>query len=165
VGPYYVTICTAKRRRLLAYPIDDHLELTDLGRLTEEVWKDLPKTFPGLVVDTFVVMPDHTHGLLFLPEDGTASLSDVIRRLKAEISRQARRTGIHTEDQLWQRGYFDHVVRKDVKLDAVREYIRDNPRRWMERYAPSLDGPGPGASLRGPRDGDDRQREEHGGPE
>jgi putative transposase len=112
----------------------------------------LPGRFPGLALDAFVVMPNHVHGIaafvgagLALPVDegaassaptsgdgvarGVPTLADVIRAFKSlsaiHVNRLLRRSG-----SVWQRSYFDHVVRDDRDLERIREYTATNPLRW-----------------------------------
>jgi REP element-mobilizing transposase RayT len=104
-----------------------------IGRIVEDVWRSLPKSFPGVELDEFIVMPHHIHGLLWLPFDGSAHLEDVITRFKAEVTRLARKRGLCRNESVWQGSFFERVVRSPQKLEAVREYIRTNPERWIRR--------------------------------
>ena len=139
------------------------MRLNDAGRTIRSVWQALPGRFSGLELDAFVVMPNHVHGIaafvgagLALPGDkgaassaptsgdgvahGVPTLADVIRAFKSlsaiHVNRLLRRSG-----PLWQRGYFDHVVRDDRDLERIREYIATNPLRWaLDRENPQRTG-------------------------
>jgi REP-associated tyrosine transposase len=84
-----------------------------------------------LKIDAFVVMPDHFHAVVLL--DGKArnrpQLGAVINRFKAAVTRRARRLE-NGASEVWQRGYYDHIIRNDQDLQAIREYIEANPERW-----------------------------------
>jgi len=98
------------------------------------VWLDLPARFPSVTIDEFIVMPDHLHGIVFLPGQAGAmnlapTLGEIVRVLKAASTWQLRRSGY--PDFAWQRNYYEHVVRNEADLARVREYIRNNPAAYM----------------------------------
>lgn len=106
------------------------------------VWEALPERFPGIMVDTIIVMPDHVHGILMLgtePEIPAAhSLSDVIGGFKSisavEYGRGVRQAGWRPYDgHLWHRSFRDTIVRTERMLEAFRDYIAGNPGRWSEK--------------------------------
>lgn len=112
------------------------------------MWLDLPARFPTIGLDAFVVMPNHVHFVLFLrPSHSVApletprafrrpaydseapELGEVVRVYKAVVTYRARqeRPGFG-----WQRNYWEHVVRDERALHAIRRYIANNPRRWEQ---------------------------------
>ena len=124
-GTYFITICTHKRQRVLEIPII-HTALL-------EKWQQLPLRFPGVRLDEIVIMPDHVHGILWL--DGSMkeapTLGRVVGALKAWVT-IAWRT-YHKEENipclshLWQRDYYEHVIRNEEDIELTREYIVNNP--------------------------------------
>jgi REP element-mobilizing transposase RayT len=151
-GAYFVTICTQDRLCLLGDIIEGEMQLNDAGRMVRSVWEGLPDRFPGMELDAFVVMPNHVHGIavfvaavLALPGDnGAASsaptLGDVVRAFKSlsaiHVNRLFMRSG-----SLWQRNYYDHVIRNERELDKIREYIATNPLKWaLDRENPQRTG-------------------------
>ncbi|MEW6440323.1 MAG: transposase [bacterium] len=112
-----------------------------IGSIVQAVWNELPDRFSGIELDCFVLMPNHVHGVvtlvgagLALPElAGAASspptFADVVRAFKSisaiRTNRFLGRTG-----PLWQRGYFEHIIRHEDALQRIREYVADNPLRW-----------------------------------
>jgi REP element-mobilizing transposase RayT len=147
-GAYFVTICTAHRRCVLASIEEDAIHLTVLGSIVRSCWDEIPVHFAGVRLDAFVIMPNHLHGILMLSGDrrGTAcraptrgqsegfgrpspaSLPTIIRSFKSAVSRSARLA--LGERNLWQRGYFEHVIRGDEDLQEVRRYVEANPAQW-----------------------------------
>ena len=129
-GAYFITICVEKRKRLLDQP---ELQLCLLT-----IWQDLPKQFPGITLDEFVMMPDHIHFILWLA--GTAEnpllLSRVVGAYKSLTTvawiKYNKARGSVCSEHLWQSRYFDHIIRNDEDLELTRQYIRDNPRRKQE---------------------------------
>lgn len=81
--------------------------------------------FPAVALDAFVVMPNHIHGILWLSRAGHAPpLHRVVGSFKSAASRA-------TGHSLWQRSFYDRVVRNDEELRALREYVEENPLRWV----------------------------------
>lgn len=78
--------------------------------------------------DVFVVMPNHCHGVVCL---GGVPLAQFVGRVKSAVTSRARQETDDSIARVWQRGYYDRIVRGDIELDAVRAYITDNPSRWM----------------------------------
>jgi putative transposase len=153
-GYYFVTICTRNRECILGNVVDGRMQLSKMGQLVQIVWKDLLKRFEDLELDKFTVMPNHILGIitivgagLALPNQGAASsaptkdvsirLVDVVRAFKSisaiKVNRFLSRLGV----PLWQRNYYEHIIRNEESLNRVREYIETNPLRWeLDRENP-----------------------------
>ena len=150
-GAYFVTVCTQNRECMFGDVVEGQIALADPGRMVESLWRDLPEHYPGVALDEFVVMPNHLHGIIILVGAGpracpdkprqpqgvapTLSLPDVVHRFKslttARYRREVRECGSQPfADRLWQRNYYEHVIRDEDELDSVRQYIAENPLRW-----------------------------------
>jgi len=140
-GPYYVTICTEYRIHRFGAVVDGRMHLNDPGIMVQAAWQSIPRVFPGVTLDAHVLMLNHVHGVVTLagPIDGTldgeASISDVLQWFKAETTnryiRGVKRLGWPTfEGKLWQRGFWDEIVRSDVRMEEIRQYIDGNPGEW-----------------------------------
>jgi len=119
-------------------PIDcTRLHLTDIGRIARECWLSIPRHFPWVTLDTFVIMPEHIHGILVLhrspDREGwqvnrfgpqSLNLASVIRGLKAGVSKSARKQAI---DFAWLSRYHDHIIRNNKERERIRRYIAQNP--------------------------------------
>ncbi|MCQ4574443.1 MAG: hypothetical protein NOU37_04285 [Candidatus Brocadiales bacterium] len=162
-GAYFVTICTQKKTCLFGDIEDRNMVLNAIGQIVENCWEEIPKHFDNVKLDVFVIMPNHLHGIIVLPNDqqlherrGTAcraptiesygkpvvrSLPTIIRSLKSSVTKyvnQLRRTpGSH----VWQRNYYEHVIRNEDDLNEIREYVMNNPLKW------ELDEENPSASV------------------
>ncbi len=149
-GAYFVTVCTKERECLFGEIVDEKMVLNETGRLVLCTWLDLPTRFSPVELDSFVIMPNHVHGILFLvgaglalPEKGAASgaptLADIVRAFKSLTSIQVNRILSRIGQPLWQRNYFERVVRNDEELYRIREYIENNPHRWeLDRENPAV---------------------------
>ena len=112
-GAYFVTICTASRAPLLVVPVAREIQ-RQLTKLVER--------FPGLVVDESVIMADHLH-VIFVLDGHTAPLPRILQALKSLTTLMVPRE----RWPLWQRGYYEHVIRNEDELEMIREYIHNNP--------------------------------------
>jgi REP element-mobilizing transposase RayT len=136
-GAYFVTIVLQDRACRLATLESGHSILRPAGHLVNAEWSGLPGRFPGLALDEYIVMPDHLHGLLILtsPFGGCLpNLSGIIKAFKSkttvEYGLRVRHNGWPKyEKRLWQRGFFDEIIRDARHMDNVRQYIRENPMR------------------------------------
>jgi REP element-mobilizing transposase RayT len=148
-GAYFVTLCVAGRLSLLGQVTAGEIHLSPAGTMVAEVWSGLDRHYP-VGVDAFVVMPTHVHGILVLGEDcdgdglrhgSTApapslSLSTLVQRFKTFTQHEYGR-GVASQGwprysgRLWQQRFYDHVVRSERDLAAIREYIANNPLQWQ----------------------------------
>jgi putative transposase len=169
-GAYFVTIVTHERKCLFGKIEDGEVRLNDVGRMAEEAWIEVPNHYSGVECDTFLIMPNHIHAVIVLvgaghrarPEPnrqprGVAptrnalalSLPDVVHRFKTLTTKRytdgVKQFGWNSfSGRLWQRNYFEHVIRNDESLDRIREYILDNPMRWeFDRDNPLVTRPEP----------------------
>lgn len=149
-GVHFVTILTHGRLQCLGRIADGRLLSSAVGHVVIEAWRAIPVHFDTVWLDEFVVMPNHLHGLIVIahrppgpdqveqfrrPMRG--SLSTIVRSFKAAASRRVARERLFTVP-LWQRGYYERVVRDDDELERIRDYIRDNPREWeLDRENPN----------------------------
>ena len=123
-GAYFVTICAHRRMQIFGRCVDDELRPTAAARTVERCWVAIPVHFPSVGVDAFVVMPNHVHGVLLLGED-THPLPTVVGSFKSAVSR-----ALKSGRPVWQRGYYERVVRGENELEAIRRYILENPSAW-----------------------------------
>ena len=142
-GSYFVTIRTFGHQRLFGQVSGASVLLTRQGEAVERAWLDIATTFPGVIVDTHLIMPDHLHGILMLGTDPaippTHSLRDLVGWFKNRTHAEYRHrvaAGVWPpyRGKLWQRSYHDHIIRNDRELDAYRGYVEGNPSRWWERH-------------------------------
>jgi putative transposase len=131
---YFITICTHQRRQSLSRIQDSATVLTDLGKLAEQNWLMLPQWFSSVTLDAYVIMPNHIHGILLALAHSTdqleaASLLSIIRAFKSSATREWH-CQYNSAQPIWQRGFYDHVIRDERALYKIREYIAWNPAQW-----------------------------------
>jgi REP element-mobilizing transposase RayT len=157
-GAYFVTICVYRGRTLLGDIMDREMFLNKYGRIVEEEWKRTADLRPHVELDSFVVMPNHFHCVVWLTNDDidtsdttgrgmmhhaptterefgkpvARSLSAVIGAFKAAVSRRVNRQPDPPTGPFWQRNFYEHIIRNQRSLDAIRQYIHDNPAVWRD---------------------------------
>ncbi len=144
-GAYFITICAFQRACMFGEIVGDEMRPNDYGRFADASWHDIPEHHPQIVLDEFVVMPNHVHGVIFLLRDGPASesvsatrssgpssgsLGAVVGSFKSAVTRGINRLRGYPGIPVWQRNYHDHIIRDEKELLRVRTYIRENPLRW-----------------------------------
>lgn len=149
-GLYFVTICAVQMQLRFGTILDGILQLNGLGQLVSDEWERLAIARANVKLDRFVVMPNHLHGLIKIGEERerdsrdisvaetgsvtiqAGSLGAIVGQFKAAVSRRARAKGITGDTRIWQRGYYDHIVRDERSLNEIRRYILENPAKWHD---------------------------------
>ena len=166
-GAYFITICTHDRACLFGKIVDGKMTLNDAGRMAESCWQDIPDHFSHADLDEFVIMPNHIHGIIMLTDkDGTngycrdekcycrgekffapttahvkpkgtsKTVGSIVRGFKIGVTKWMRHNT--TIRDVWQRNYWEHIIRNDDEMDRIRQYILDNPAQWdMDRNNPN----------------------------
>jgi putative transposase len=134
-GYYFVTIVTAGRLELFGTIVDGEMLLSPEGACVERVWANLPRHYPRVSLDAFIVMPNHVHGIQILGPDTVAAgkrvpLSEVVRGFKTFSAHRANAIRGVSSTPLWQRNYYERTIRDDHELQRVRQYIDANPAAW-----------------------------------
>jgi putative transposase len=143
-GAYFVTICTHKHACLFGENLGGLIRLSDYGSIVQEAWNSLPTHYSHVVLDAFVIMPNHIHGIIVLadgpvgagfkpaPTPGTRhALPEIVRAFKTFSARRINDFRAN-RGPVWQRNYYEHVVRNEATLNRIRQYIIDNPARWAD---------------------------------
>jgi REP element-mobilizing transposase RayT len=143
-GIYFITVCVEARACILIDIVEDGVRLTPCGQAVQACWESLPEKYPGAELDALIIMPNHVHAVLGLcPEDTMRCppLGTVMGFFKYQSTKAVNLTRGVSGQKLWQRDYFDHVVRHDRALERIREYIATNSQRWTHD-AENVDGSG-----------------------
>jgi len=138
-GAYFITICTRDRMKTLSTIVGDdaHIVPKPYGTVAEKYIRNVPE------IEKYVIMPDHIHMIIRL-DNGSMWAStptsinveaDAHIRPQNKISNIVRSIKILTAkeigESIFQRSYYDHVIRNQQDYDAVWEYIENNPRKWL----------------------------------
>jgi REP-associated tyrosine transposase len=135
-GPYFVTICTQNKVCSLGTVQGEHVDLSPTGKVVRESWYSLPERFPRIVLDEFIIMPNHLHAILSFVGEGLAppssgcSLPSVIGAFKSISTIRINRLLKRANQPLWQRSYYDHIIRNGDDMKNAQRYILENPLMW-----------------------------------
>jgi len=144
---YVVTICAHHRKPIFGSVSNGAIVLSPLGEILEEEWQRTAELRRDVVVDEFIIMPNHVHGIVILNttvegvrgspgESGPArTLSAIVRGFKAACTSRARKAKLAVEFPIWQAGFYDRIIRDDAELQKFRRYIVNNPIQWeLDRH-------------------------------
>ncbi|MDO8461378.1 MAG: transposase [Deltaproteobacteria bacterium] len=183
LGAYFVTVCTWRREHLFGRVRDGIVELNEYGKIVADEWSRTSVIRAEIELDTFVVMPNHFHGIFIINNcRGTAPTCPIQKNMPKSPVRNAGVVGmsppcpyekfgkpvsgalgtimghfksivtkrINTIRQspgtpVWQRNYHEHIIRDELELDRIRQYVANNPQNWdndPENLTYSNDGRG-----------------------
>lgn len=151
-GSYFITIIVEKRRCLFGEITDGAMRLNGSGRIASEEWVRTAEIRPDVTLDAFVVMPNHIHGIItirgaveltpgdvFNPRRSAVecfgipisnSIPTIVRSFKAAATKRINLLRGAQDQPVWQRGYYEHVIRNEDALRKFRLYVEHNPRMW-----------------------------------
>jgi putative transposase len=134
-GYYFLTICTEFKIKLFGKVIHKTMNLNDLGRIVNSHWIDIPKRFPQVKLDYYMIMPNHMHSILIIEEPEITSikrstLGQIVRYFKSTSAIAINQLLGNENKRLWQRNYYEHIIRNDEELANIRFYIEHNPEQW-----------------------------------
>ena len=135
-GAYFITVCTHRHHHCFGEIVDGEMIRNAAGEMLAYWYAELEHKFNNIECGVSVVMPNHFHCLLLKMDNG-ASVADIVRWFKtmttnAYIKRVKQHNLEPFDERLWQRSYWDRVVRNAQEYEMIQNYIFDNPRRWHE---------------------------------
>lgn len=155
-GSYFITICTDDRLPLFGNIRNGLMEMNEYGIIVTKCWNDLPNHYPNLILDEFVIMPNHIHGIMIIdnkrvgyvetglrpvstnmmittpPKKNIHGLPEFIRALKSFSTRRINKIRNTHGKTIWQRNYYDRIIRNEDELNRTRQYLINNPAKWKE---------------------------------
>ena len=123
---YFITICTHDKQCIFGSVNKQN----NFGRIAKNHIIQLSNHYDGVYVDHYVVMPNHVHMIIVLENSGKNDLNQVIGQFKSGVSREIR--NMEPAMRVWQRSYYDHVIRNEKSYCEIWEYIEYNPLKWEE---------------------------------
>jgi putative transposase len=156
-GLYFVTICCHERQSLFGAVLDNKMCLNDAGRLAHEEWGKTGAMRENIELHEFVVMPNHIHGIVEIvgahcmrhdsaSDDATVqsgrgasgrvqrapTVGDVVRGYKSAVTKRINQLRNLSNPPVWQRNYYEHIIRNEEAYLKIAEYIQTNPQRWED---------------------------------
>ncbi len=153
-GAYFVTVCTYQRESVFGDVAGEQMRLNEYGCLTQDEWLRTASVRPYVALDQFVIMPNHIHGIIVITDPvgatrrvapttvvaaagrgtprgpASGSIGAVIGQFKSLTARRINKLRETPGTPVWQRNYYEHIIRDESSLDQIRQYILDNPARW-----------------------------------
>lgn len=144
-GAYFVTMVTHQRLNLFGDVINDEAILNNFGRIVEEEWLKSAEIRREIEMDQYVIMPNHVHGVIILNQlwatrrsplqtsargPSKRSLGAFVAGFKLATTKRIDKLGRPYGGRVWQRNYYEHVIRNEKALNKIREYILQNPLKW-----------------------------------
>jgi len=159
-GAYFVTMCTQNRECLFGEIVNGEMILNEYGKIVEQCWNDLPNHYDNIELDAYVIMPDHFHGIIFIVSVGAIHelprqrqhelprqrqhelprqrqqqrrkmlLPKIVGRFKMNSAKQINQMRNTPGISVWQRNYYERIIRDEKSLQNIRNYIINNPLKW-----------------------------------
>ena len=155
-GWYFVTFCVKNCEYLLGDIANEEIRLSEIGRMAQKCWLEIPDHFPCVILDEFIVMPNHIHGIIVVGDNAlqnkdfcsaivgnnnycslpqqpwqkqwARSLSSIVRGFKIGVTKWCRQN--NNQHFVWQKSFYDHIIRHEKSLFKIRNYIVSNPSKW-----------------------------------
>lgn len=149
-GAYFITICTHGQKSFFGMIEDRTMNLNDYGRIVEKCWFNLPDHYPNIQLGEWIIMPNHIHGIIEIVTVGAGSqtlpivgaglkpaptkkhhgIPEIVRAFKTFSSRRINELRNTPGTPVWQRNYFEHIIRNKKSMQQISNYIRNNPLHW-----------------------------------
>jgi len=149
-GLYFVTICCQNKECLFGKIVDNEMRLNNSGKIANDCWQQISKHFPNVILHEYVIMPNHFHGIIQLvgannhsPENDnndtgakdfsplhspSKTIGSIVRGFKIGVTKWMRQnTDVY---HVWQRNYYEHIIRNERSLKNIVKYIVDNSKMW-----------------------------------
>jgi putative transposase len=150
-GYYYLTICTKNKKYLFGDMIDAKMQLSPIGEIALQEWKNSFVIRKELLCEEFIIMPNHIHAIVIIQKavetQGIASISNqetqkqlmrkpksissFVGAFKSAVSKRINEIHQSPGETIWQERFYDHIIRDEKSLQKIREYIVNNPINWQ----------------------------------
>ncbi len=155
-GAYFVTVCTFDKRCMFGRVVNEKMNINSYGKIVKREWIVSCKSYPDVYCDYYIVMPNHFHAIVFINKPQSASgasprqsdavpvtrkdrrqmlLPKIVGRFKMQAAKHINLIRNTSGRAIWQRSYYDHIIRNEEDLTQKREYIINNPIKWeLDRF-------------------------------
>ena len=137
VGFYFVTICSHQHRLLFGQIVSGEMQLNIAGQLVFDVWQNLSVQHPNIVLHDFIIMPNHFHGVIqitYQTQDTIGVMVQTFKRITTNgyINLVKQHQLPRFSQRIWQRNYWERVIRDEQEFNNICGYIQRNPKTWDE---------------------------------
>jgi len=152
-GYYFITVCTHERKNIFGKIVNDGVGVIHespaviksiAGNIADEMLSEIPIRYPNVKIDQYIIMPNHIHMIVVIEDDRVNSdrviresplrrslISKIIGYLKMNTTKRIRNQNIKIYD-VWQRSYYDHIIRNRNEYEKIYNYIYENPENWKK---------------------------------
>jgi len=158
-GLDFITICCQNKEHLFGEILNGEMILNECGEIAQKCWQEIPEHFPNVELHDFVIMPNHVHGIIEIkfksiipisisteptvasvrandyspvrtPRSPSKTIGSIVRGFKIGVTKWMRQnTDVY---HVWQRNYFDNIIRNEQSYQRISQYIQNNPKNWKE---------------------------------
>lgn len=156
-GAYFITICAYKRQKIFGCVEKNEVFLSPIGQVIREEWERTPILRPEIELGAYVVMPNHFHAIVHIVENNVSysqvgaygytplpelpiqsefrspsrTIGSLVRGFKASVTTRVNTLRNTPGSPIWQRNYYESVIRSDEAYGQIEGYILDNPLNWL----------------------------------
>ena len=121
---YFITLCTHDKKCFFG----SVNALAPIGVIAKRHIEQIEAHYQNVILDKFVVMPNHIHMILCVNCSHKTNVEQVIGQFKSGVTREVRK--LYPDIKVWQRSFHDHVIRSQADYERIWLYIDGNPQRW-----------------------------------
>jgi len=146
-GAYFITICTYNKECIFGNVTNSEMQPNEYGMIVENEWVKTAEIRSNIIIDKYIVMPNHVHGIIIILDDGrdtehrvltfeqfgrptSNSIPTIIRSFKAVTKKRINEIRKSYGKTVWQSRFYEHIIRNKDELDKIRQYIINNPLQW-----------------------------------
>ena len=122
---YFITICIKNRINILGEIKKNKMQLSQEGIIAEKFLGEIPKHYQNVKIDEYVIMPNHIHFILNMQKNNQNRISQIIGQYKRKVS-------IELKYSIWQKSFYEHIIKNYYEYLKIKKYIIENPKKWNE---------------------------------
>lgn len=143
-GAYFITICVHEEKCIFGSVVNHKMVLNEFGIIAHDEWIKSSKIRAEIEIDECVIMPNHLHGIVFIQNQSSPTLTgkttgfknksigSLVAGYKSTVTKQINLIRGMPATPVWQRNYYEHIIRNEESLAKIREYVINNPQTWAE---------------------------------
>lgn len=127
-GYYFITICTENKKHFFGEIVEETMKLNEIGKLVQRNIEKLEEIYNSIKIDKFVVMPNHLHIIIIIDKETDLTIPRIIKQYKEWITKTIKKS-------IWQKSYYDHIIRNEKDYYRIWKYIDENILKWsLDKY-------------------------------
>lgn len=127
-GYYFITICTKEKKHYFGEIANGIMQYKDVGKIANECIEKINDIYKSIKLDKYIIMPNHIHMILIVEKETTTPISRAIKQYKEYITKRIK-------EHIWQKSYYDHIIRNEKDYLRIWKYIDENILKWeLDKY-------------------------------